>query len=74
LTETGIGVGGLIVNRVLPDGLEGEFYRSRKAQEAVYLEEILGRFPRLPRVLVRQLPRDVYGLESLEMVSSQLVG
>jgi arsenite-transporting ATPase len=74
LTETGIGVGGLIVNRVLPDGLEGEFYRSRKAQEAVYLEEILRRFPRLPRVLVRQLPRDVYGLESLEMVSSQLVG
>ena len=33
LGEAGVDVGGLIVNRVLPDGLEGEFYRSRKAQE-----------------------------------------
>ena len=37
LTETGVDVGGLIVNRVLPDDLEGEFYLSRKAQETVYL-------------------------------------
>jgi hypothetical protein len=40
----------------------------------VYLQEIQQRFPRLPRVLVRQLPRDVYGLESLALVSAQLVG
>jgi arsenite-transporting ATPase len=65
-------IGGLIVNRVLPDGLEGEFYRSRKAQEEVYLEEIARRFPKLPRSLVRQLPRDVYGLESLALVAGQL--
>ena len=74
LADTGIGVGGLIVNRVLPDGLEGEFYRSRKAQEAVYLQEIAKRFSRLTRVVVQQLPRDVYGLESLSHVSAQLVG
>ena len=53
LAETGIDVGGLIVNRVLPDGLEGEFYQSRKAQETVYLREIERRFPRLPRVIVQ---------------------
>lgn len=73
LGETAIAVGGLIVNRVLPEGLEGEFYQSRKAQEAVYLEEIHRRFPRLPRVIVRQLPRDVYGRDSLALVSAQLV-
>jgi arsenite-transporting ATPase len=73
LSETGIAVGGLIVNRVLPEGLEGEFYRSRKAQEAVYLQEIHRRFPRLPTVLVQQLPRDVYGLESLTHVSARLI-
>jgi arsenite-transporting ATPase len=72
LGETNVDVGGLIVNRVLPEGLEGEFYRSRKAQEAVYLQEIDRRFRRLPRVLVRQLPRDVCGLESLTLVSRQL--
>jgi arsenite/tail-anchored protein-transporting ATPase len=73
LTDTGVDVGGLIVNRILPDGLEGEFYRARKEQEATYLEEINRRFRRLPRVHVRLLPRDVYGLASLARVSEQLV-
>ena len=73
LADTGVDVSGLIVNRVLPDDLEGEFYRSRKAQEATYLAEIDRRFKRLPRVRVRQLPRDVYGLASLAAVSEQLL-
>ncbi len=73
LADTGVDVAGLVVNRVLPDGLEGAFYRSRKAQEEIYLKEIDRRFARLPRVRVRQLPRDVYGLESLALVSDQLV-
>jgi len=73
LADTGIDVAGLVVNRVLPDDLEGEFYRSRKAQEETYLKEIDRRFARLPRVRIRQLPRDVYGLESLALVSDQLV-
>jgi arsenite-transporting ATPase len=72
LDDTGVDLRGLIVNRVLPDDLEGEFYRSRKAQEIGYLAEIDRRFPRLPRVRVRQLPRDVYGLASLELVAEQL--
>ena len=58
---------------MLPDGLEGEFYASRKDQEARYLAEIERRFPRLRRVRVQQLARDVYGLESLGAVSGQLV-
>ena len=37
LGDTGVDVGGLVVNRVLPDDLEGEFYQSRKAQERTYL-------------------------------------
>ena len=74
LGETALTVGGLIVNRVLPDGLEGEFYRSRKSQEIVYLDEIAKRFAKLPRAIVRQLPRDVYGLQSLALVAAQLNG
>ncbi len=73
LEDTGIDVSGLVVNRVLPDNLEGEFYRSRKAQEETYLAEIEGRFRRLKRVHIRQLPRDVYGLQSLALISDQLV-
>jgi arsenite-transporting ATPase len=74
LTEAGIDLGGLIVNRVLPDNLQGEFYLSRKAQERTYLDEIERRFRRFPRVVVRQLARDVYGTDPLAQVSEQLVG
>lgn len=73
LEDTGIDVNGLVVNRVLPDGLEGEFYHSRKAQEQTYLAEIERRFKRLKRVRIQQLPRDVYGLQSLALISDQLV-
>jgi arsenite-transporting ATPase len=73
VTEAGMDLGGLVVNRVLPEGLEGDFFHSRKAQERTYLEEIERRFKRLPRVFVQQLPRDVCGLAPLGLVSSQLV-
>jgi arsenite-transporting ATPase len=73
LADTGVDVGALIVNRILPDNLEGEFYLSRKEQEGSYLAEIDRRFARLPKIRIRQLPRDVYGLASLEAVSAQLL-
>lgn len=74
LGDTGVDVGGLVINRVLPDDLEGAFYHARKAQESTYLQEIERRFGRLRRVRVRQLPRDVYGVASLALVSTQLLG
>jgi len=73
LSETAMDIGGIIVNRVLPDDLPGSFYEARKAQEREYLDEISRRFPRLPRTLVRQLPRDVHGLQSLAAVAAQLM-
>ena len=73
LNDAGIDVGGLVVNRVLPDDLAGDFFLSRKAQERTYLDEIELRFKRLPRVIVRQLPRDVYGTEPLTLISGQLM-
>ena len=74
LRETALDIGGLVVNRVLPDDLAGDFYRERKAQESAYLGEIERRFPRLAHVVVRQLPRDVHGLEPLRYVATQLLG
>ncbi len=74
LAATGIDVGALIVNRILPDDLEGEFYRSRKAQEAQYLQEITNRFSGFRRADIRQLAHDVYGLPSLTLISDQLLG
>jgi arsenite-transporting ATPase len=74
LRDTALDIGGLVVNRVLPDGLSGDFYEARKAQEQEYLDEIARRFSRLPRIIVRQLPRDVHGVEPLRFVASQLLG
>jgi arsenite-transporting ATPase len=73
LSETGIDVGGLIVNRVLPDGLTGQFYESRKAQEQIHLKEIARRFSALLRVYVMQQPTDVYGVSALRVIGDQLV-
>ena len=73
LSDTNVDIGGLVVNRILPEGLAGEFYVSRKAQERSYLDEIARRFERLRRVEVRQLARDVYGLKSLTLISDQLM-
>jgi arsenite-transporting ATPase len=71
--DTGVHLGALIVNRLLPDGLEGEFYAARKAQERVHLDEITRHFGRLPRISIHQLPRDVYGLDPLGRISDELV-
>ena len=73
LSDTGVDVGALIVNRLLPEGLTGAFYTARKTQEATYLGEIGRRFPRLPRTDVVQLPHDVYGLGALTDISRQLI-
>ena len=74
LIRSGIDVGSLIVNRVLPDGLEGEFYVARRRQEAVYRREIDERFAALDRIVISQLESDVYGVAKLERISAQIFG
>ena len=73
LKDTAMDIGGLVVNRVLPDDLSGSFYDARKAQERDYLDEIAARFPRLPRTVVRQGPRDIHGIGPLTSVVAQLL-
>jgi arsenite/tail-anchored protein-transporting ATPase len=66
-------VGGLVVNRVLPDNLSGQYYEARKAQEGVYLDEIDRRFRGMPKIRVPLLESDVHGVASLERVAAFLV-
>ena len=68
-----IPVGGLIVNRVLPAELsEHPFWRSRKAQEEVYLTEIEESLGDLPQISVPLLAHDVVGMKSLQEVVQHL--
>ena len=73
LEEAGVRVGGVVVNRVLPETSSDPFLTARRQQERVYLDEIELRFGGQPRVLIPQLESDVYGLGGLERVSGYLL-
>jgi len=74
LEDAGIHVGGVVINRVLPDAAEGAYFEARKAQERIYLAEIERRFGSVPRVIVPQLESDVHAVSGLERVGHWLLG
>jgi arsenite/tail-anchored protein-transporting ATPase len=73
LAEAGMSLGAVIVNRVLPDEVPGDYFRARKAQERIHLDEIERRLPPVPRVMVPQFESDVHGLASLERIGACLL-
>jgi len=73
LDEAGVTIGGLVVNRVLPDTSPDPFLRARHEQEQIYLDEIDRRFKSRSRVRLPQLPSDVHGLTTLEQIAERLV-
>ena len=72
LDEAGVTVGGLVVNRILPETSPDPFLRSRHEQEQVYLDEIERRFKKHLKVRVPQLPSDVHGVKTLEQLAAVL--
>jgi arsenite-transporting ATPase len=73
LSEAGMSLGAVIVNRVLPEEVPGDYFQARKAQERIRLDEIERRLPPVPRVTVPQFESDVHGLASLERVGACLL-
>ncbi len=73
LSEANVNVCGIIVNRVLPENLEGDFYQARRQQEQVYRDEISRRFRKYALHWIPQFETDVYGLKNLERISHLLV-
>ncbi|HTH25425.1 MAG TPA: ArsA family ATPase [Vicinamibacterales bacterium] len=73
LQEAGVTIGGMVVNRVLPETSPDPFLRSRHEQELVYLAEIDRRFTKHGRVRVPQLPSDVHGITTLEHLAELLI-
>ena len=72
LNESGITIGGLVINRVLPDTSPDPFLQARHRQEQIYLDEIDQRFRSFARVRVPQLPSDVHGVSTLEHLAGLL--
>jgi arsenite-transporting ATPase len=73
LAKYHVPVGGLIVNRLLPeDALGHPFLAARKGEERRHVQEIEAAFPDLPRLELPLLPRDVAGEASLREIAGHL--
>lgn len=72
LTGNDVHVGALIVNRVFPDSVEGDFMKNRLDQQSEYLEEIESRFQERQVVRVEQEARDITEREQLDPIAQQL--
>jgi arsenite-transporting ATPase len=72
LSRFQIPVAAMIVNRLLPDDAEGDFYRRRREQEAEYLREIDDTFVSLPRYRIPLLERDIYGFAAVRRIGELL--
>lgn len=72
LETMGVAIPGVIVNRVLPPAIDGEYHAARVRQQRVYLDEIDVRFAAYPRVVLPQLESDVHGLPALERIRMSL--
>lgn len=72
LREHEVPIGGLVVNRVLPEHADGTFLSRRRSQEAEYLREIDRLFRNYPRLRVPMLEQDVVGISGLEWVGKHL--
>jgi arsenite-transporting ATPase len=67
-------VAGMVINRLLPNSAEGEFFKKRREQEAAYLREIDQAFGALARYRVPLLERDVHGFAALRRIGEFLAG
>jgi arsenite/tail-anchored protein-transporting ATPase len=72
LRAVGVHVGCVVINRVLPEGADGEFLAARRRQQEAYLTEIRSRLAGERLVVVPQQPEDVSTAEALEELSSHL--
>jgi len=73
LGDSGVNIGKLVVNRVLPEQSSDEFLTARRHQERRYLDEIASRFAQTERLYIPQFASDVYGMNALERLSAMLV-
>ena len=72
LAEFGLAVSALVINRVLPPDLPGDFMRERLEVQADGLGHIDTRFPGLPRFRLPLLPREPGSAATLRTLAERL--
>ena len=73
LSEIGIDVNGVLVNRITPD-LDHPFIQQRRQIEQVHLQQLKEHFDELPVAEVPLEAGDIHGLEGLRRLGSSLNG
>lgn len=72
LEDHDLTVGGLIVNRLLPEDGEGAFLRARLDQQRQRLAEVRRRFPSRPLLMVAHAPHEIAGPQDLPLIARHL--
>jgi arsenite/tail-anchored protein-transporting ATPase len=72
LAGAGLTIGGLLVNRVLPENPTDAFLASRRRDQDACLADLAGRLPRHRQVRIPQLPRDVVDRAQLQTLAGWL--
>jgi arsenite-transporting ATPase len=70
----GYAIDGVVINRVLPQSLEGSFFGDYLEKQDIYLEEIERDFAPLPQFKVPHLGQEVFGFDRLEAIARELYG
>ncbi|MDG5785963.1 ArsA family ATPase [Evansella sp. AB-P1] len=71
LKQHGIPVLGIVVNKILPDEVDGIFFQKRKIQQLSYLKEIDKLFTGIPQVRLELLDEDISTPLHLKKVSKK---
>jgi arsenite/tail-anchored protein-transporting ATPase len=72
LEASGLTVGSVVVNRLLPGDADGGFLAARREQQTTYLHELTSRLSGRHLVHVTQQPRDVTTRDALTTIRSEL--
>src|SRR5690625_3336936 len=74
LTEVGVNIEGVIINRILPESIDQGFWQQHQQRQKEYLAEIEQHFDRLNRYKVYLQEDEIIGLEKLQALAVKLVG
>ncbi|MGB1466956.1 MAG: ArsA family ATPase [Alcanivorax nanhaiticus] len=72
LQESGIPVAGIVINRVLPDNVEGAFFAARLATQQRHLDDISQQFSKLATLQIALQEDDVQGINAIRKFSGML--
>jgi arsenite-transporting ATPase len=72
LRRSGVNVGGLVVNKRLPAGIDDPFFAERRAQEEAHLQVLEERLPGVPRQDLPLAAHDVTGVDALRQFAATL--